>query len=157
MRLRQRPRLDAGTLVNERPGTHIRAFVFAFLGFFMLTGLLGMEIWPATGWRLYSTLRHEQRWGWDVVAVGGDGVERSIPFRELPAAYHGVTYFLAHFGDLSPAERESACTSLGAAARAGEIDVEAVRLYQIRTSIPTRPGEDAGPPHKVPRYECVVR
>jgi hypothetical protein len=137
------------------PGLGIRLFVGGFLGLFLLTGLIGVEAWPLTGWSLYSRLRHGEQWGWQVLAVGPDGGERAVDLQRLPAAYHGVTYFLGGFAGRPPAEQRSACLALGGAARMQypdtlEVAVDRVR-YRIRTDPDRPPGAPTG---RVRSYRC---
>jgi hypothetical protein len=130
-------------------------FVGAFLGLFLLSGLIGVEAWPLTGWSLYSRLRHGEQWGWQVLAVGPDGGERPVELQRLPAAFHGVNYFLGGFAGRPPAEKESACLALGGAARAKYPDtvglaVDRVR-YHVRTDLDRPPDPPTG---RVRTYQC---
>ena len=137
------------------PGRGRRLFVGVFLGVFLLSGLIGVEAWPLTGWSLYSRLRHGEQWGWQLLAVGPDGGEQPLELERLPAAFHGVNYFLGGFAGRPADEKESACRALGGAARsqyphAVELAVDRVR-YRIRTD-PNRP---PGPPTgRVRTYQC---
>lgn len=140
--------------VGQDPGRGIRLFVGGFLALFLVSGAIGVEAWPLTGWSLYSRVRHGEGWAWQVLAVGPDGAERAVDLQRLPAAYHGVAYFLGGFASRPPAEKESACRALGAAARRqypGTVGVAVDRVpYRIRPA----PGDAAGPGGRVRHHEC---
>ena len=141
--------------VEQGPGLGIRLFVGAFLGLFLITGLIGVEAWPLTGWSLYSRLRHGEQWGWQVLAIGPDGAERHIELQRLPAAYHGVIYALGGFAGRHPAERESTCRALGPAARAQYPDAVEVAVDRVRYRIPTDPDRPPRPPTgRVRNHRC---
>jgi len=99
------------------PGRGIRLFVATFLGVFLAAGLIGVEAWPLTGWRLYARLRHGDFRAWEVVAVAPDGHEAPVDLGRLPPAYHGLGQLLTGFEDLPAGEREATCAGLVAAAR----------------------------------------
>jgi len=139
------------------PGRGIRLFVGAFLGLFLITGLVGLEAWPLTGWKLYSHVRHGDFWDWQVLAVGADGAERAVDLRHLPAAYHGVPYLLKGFDGLAPPDREVACSALGVAARAQYDDVTGVAVDHVRGRIPVDPGNPPGPPtRRIRVHQCTL-
>ncbi|MEW6471734.1 MAG: hypothetical protein AB1679_05655 [Actinomycetota bacterium] len=139
------------------PGRGIRRFVGGFLGLFLLGGLIGVEAWPLTGWKMYARLRHGDFWGWQVRAVGTDGSERSVDLRHAPAAYHGVTHFLSDFEGLPATERQSVCLALGPVARAQHQTVAAVAIDHVLGRIPVDPG---GPPspstRRVRVHQCEL-
>jgi hypothetical protein len=136
------------------PGRGIRLFVGGFLALFLVSGTIGVEAWPLTGWSLYSRLRHGEGWAWQVLAVGPDGTERAVDLQGLPAAYHGVAYFLGGFGSRHPAEKESACRALGGAARTQYPDAVAVAVDRVRYRIRPTPDDAAEPGGRVRNHEC---
>ena len=149
--------IDADLLSERGPGRGIRLFVAAFLGLFLISGLAGVEAWPLTGWRLYSRVVHGDFWGWQVLAVGADGVERPVDLRHLPAAYHGVPYLLNHFDGLPEAEREAACAALGIAARAQYAGAAGVAIDHVLGRIPAHPHDPPSPPSdRIRVHQCTL-
>jgi hypothetical protein len=139
------------------PGRGIRLFVGAFLGLFLITGLVGVEAWPLTGWRLYSRLRHGDFWAWQVLAVGADGIERSVDLGHLPPAYHGVPYLLNDFAGLPVADREGACLALAVAARAQYSGVVGVAVDHVLGRIPVDPEAPPSlPSRRIRVHQCTL-
>ncbi len=139
---------------DDGPGRGVRLFVGAFLALFLVSGLIGVEAWPLTGWSLYSRLRHGEGWAWQVLAGGADGTERVVDLQRLPAGYHGVSYFLGGFAGRPPAERESACLGLGAAARTQYPDAIGVAVDRVRYRIRPAPDDAPDPAGRVRDHEC---
>lgn len=151
------PATDTDPHADRGPGRGIRLFVGGFLGVFLIGGLLGLEAWPLTGWKMYARLRHGDFWGWQVRAVAADGVERSVDLRNTPAAYHGVTHFLSGFEGLSADDRDATCRALGEVARAQHPGVAAVAIDHVLGRIPTEPGSPPGPSTRRLRiHQCSV-
>jgi hypothetical protein len=143
--------------MEHGPGRGIRLFVGGFLGLFLLSGLIGVEAWPLTGWKLYARVRHGDFWGWQVLAVEPDGNERSVDIRHAPAAYHGVNYFLGDFEGLSAEEREAACLGLVEAARRQYPDVAGVAIDHILGYVQTGPDDVPRPPsQRIRVHQCSV-
>ena len=153
--------MDTGRVLSEgeadvAPGRRIKLFVGGFIGLFLVTGLIGVEAWPLTGWSMYARLRHGEGWTWQILAVSPDGRERAVDLQQLPAAYHGVPYRLGGFAGRPPAEREATCQALGEAALQQYPDAVGVAVDRVRYRIRTGP-DDAGPGppgDRVRNHEC---
>lgn len=95
-------------------------------------GLLGVEAWPLTGWRLFSQLRGPVVTRFEARTVAADGTERPIPFDRLPHAYSGSGPALVRMAGQSPEQREVVCRSWAVVtARVTEVPVTEVRVYQL--------------------------
>ena len=122
-----------------------------------MSGLIGVEAWPLTGWKMYARVRHGDFWGWQVRAVGLDGSERSVDLRNTPAAYHGVTHFLSNFEGLSAERRQAACLALGSVARAQYTGVAGVAVDHVLGRIPVDPGGAPSPSSRRIRvHQCQL-
>ncbi len=151
------PAASADERPESRPCRGVRLFVAGFLGLFLLSGLIGVEAWPLTGWKMYSRLRHGDFWGWQVLAVEGDGTERHVDLRNAPAAYHGATHLLSDFEGLSSDDRQATCLGLAEAARRQYPDVAAVAVDHVLGRIPVDPDGPPPPPSRRIRvYRCRV-
>jgi hypothetical protein len=75
---------DTGT---ERPQPWARPFVAVLLAAFVTCGVLGIEAWPLSGFRLFSAPRGAVTTGWRLIAVTADGERVRINVSRLGAAY----------------------------------------------------------------------
>jgi hypothetical protein len=130
---------------DELPPRGIRVFVAAFLAAFVVCGLFGLELWPLTGWRLFSELRTDRQVAWRATAVHAEG-ETQVRFSELPHAFRNFSLVMRTFADLPRAEREAACRAWLEAARRERPEASAVRIYRIDWYLSHRHGSRDGPP-----------
>jgi hypothetical protein len=90
-----------------------------------------------------------------VLAVGGDGVERPVDLRHLPAAYHGVDYLLHDYARRPAADREGTCLALGVAVRTQYAFVTGVAVDRVLGRIPVDPGDPPSlPSRRVRVHQC---
>jgi hypothetical protein len=143
---------EADGRAGELPSRGVRVFVAVFLAAFVVCGLFGLELWPLTGWRLFSQLRTDHQVAWRATAVGEDG-ERQIVFAELPRAYRNFPLVMRTFLELPPAEQVAACRAWLDAARHAEPGTRRVRLYRIDWYLSHRHGPRDGP---APRWTLLL-
>jgi hypothetical protein len=90
-----------------------------------------------------------------VLAVGGDGAERPVDPRHLPAAYHGVDYLLNDYAHRPAADQEATCLALGVAARAQYPGVAGVAVDRVLGRIPVDPGDPPSlPSRRIRIHQC---
>jgi hypothetical protein len=130
---------------GELPPRGVRVFVAVFLAAFLVCGLFGLELWPLTGWRLFSQLRTDHQVAWRATAVGEDG-EKQIRFAELPRAYRNFPLVMRTFSELPRAEQAAACRAWLEAARRERPGTRTLRLYRIDWYLSHRHGPRDGPP-----------
>lgn len=135
-------------------GPGVRAFVTAFLLAVAVCGIVGLEVWPLTGWRLFSTVRHDRQVVWQAAAVGRGGTESVVDFEAFGRTYRGAGAIMAGFPDSDSAEREAACQAWARAGRVIDPGIVAIRVY--RTERTARPGRsDPTPPdRRALVYQC---
>jgi hypothetical protein len=136
-------------------GTWTRRFVAVYLAAFLVCGLFGLEAWPLTGWRLFADARTARQAGWQAVTVDRQGRETPIPFRDLPAGYHGDVQVLKGFGGLPERRKLAVCAAWVDAVRARGGQVEAVRVYQTTADTSARVGDRSAPPVRTLRFTCA--
>lgn len=143
-----------GSPVTHAPpvGRARRAFVWAFLGLFTLTGLTGLEIWPLTGWKLYIEVREAERTSWQILTVDDEGREEAADFERLPIAYRKAHSLVRTFPALAGSERNGVCLAWAEALHEHDPSVVGVRVYEARTRVPA--GPDA--PREAPRERQLV-
>ena len=127
-----------------------RWFVHAFLLVFAVCGLARLELFPFSGFRLFSAVRSAERQSWQLRAVDSSGDETPIRMGDLPLAYRNTTTLLRDFDELAPSERDPICAAWATPLREDGADVAVVRIYEVVTTL--RP--DAPPPQRRLAYEC---
>jgi hypothetical protein len=123
----------------------VRAFVAVFLGAFVLCGLFGLELWPLTGWRLFSQLRTDHQVSWQAAVVGEDG-ETQVRFGDLPRTYRNFPLVMRTYSALSRMEQVEACRLWLEAARRELPGATAMRIYRIDWYLSHRQRAPGGPP-----------
>jgi hypothetical protein len=140
---------DPGKPVSART----RHLVHAFLLVFAITGIAHLELYPFSGFRLFSELRGDERKGWQLRAVDADGGEVVFRLGDLPLGYRQAVRLIPEMDDMTQAERDEICNAWAGPLRARGLDVVGVRIY--RTVMSVRP--DSGPGEQTLRYECGGR
>lgn len=137
---------DDGPAVTPRT----RGLVHLFLLVFTITGVAHLELFPFSGFRLFSELRPAVRQSWELRAVGATGDEIPIRMGELPLGYRNSTALLRDFDDLHPTERDEVCAAWASPLRAAGTEVVGVRVYAVTGGV--RP--DAPLPERHLAFEC---
>jgi hypothetical protein len=144
-----------GPAPHERVSNLTRGFVWIFLTAFVLCGVVGIEAWPLTGWRLFSHLRTERQTAWQAVAVDDRGVERPIPVSNISPKYRGFVQLMQGFDADSDHERTEVCDAWRDAAVTQGGTVVQVRLYLRSWDALPRDGDrPAEPARRSLRYTC---
>jgi hypothetical protein len=131
-----------------------RRFVWAYLAVFLVAGVVGIEAWPLTGWRLFADARSARQLSWQAVTVDAAGRERPIPFADLPVRYQGNVQVLKGYAELPPGEQAAVCRAWADAVRARGGQVSEVRIYRIEVDLERRVGRRGAPPRRSLRYTC---
>ncbi len=134
---------------DDRVGRGTRAFVAVFLAAFAATGLLRVDVWPFSGWALFSHLRTDEVRGWLATSVDADGAERPIPFGDFPEAYRRQANLLKGFDGLSPEGRADLCRAWAAELVRTGVDAVEIRVYAT-----TRSARDPGGGRRELRHVC---
>lgn len=140
---------DDGPAVTART----RRLVHLFLLVFAITGMAHLELFPFSGFRLFSELRPAVRHSWELRAVDEAGDEVPIRTADLPLGYRSSTLLLRDFDDMSPAARDEVCDAWATPLRDAGTVVVQVRVYSVVRGV--RPG--APPPERHLAYECGGR
>jgi hypothetical protein len=131
-----------------------RWFVGAYLAVFVVCGIVGLEAWPLTGWRLFADARQARQPGFQAVTVDRAGHEIPVPFADLPAGYQGNVQVLKGFAGLSPQRQAAVCQAWATAVRSRGGEVVEVRIYQTVTDVSARVGDRGAPPQRTLRFTC---
>jgi hypothetical protein len=134
-----------------------RWFVGAFLAVFLVCGLVGLEAWPLTGWRLFADARQARQPGFQAVTVDRAGRETPVPFATLPVGYQGNVQVLKGFAGLPAGGQAAVCQAWATAVRSRGGEVAEVRIYQTVTDVSARAGDRGAPPERTLRFTCRPR
>jgi hypothetical protein len=121
--------IDEG--LERAASRRVRRAVHVFLLLVALCGLAHREVWPLTGFRLFSEVRTRQREGWALSTVDSHGVEHVLHLSELPVGYRNTTKLIPGMADRSGAERDAICRAWADPLRARGDDVDYVRVYAV--------------------------
>lgn len=119
----------------------VRWFVATLLGLLVLFAAIDVEMWPMTGWRLFSTIRDETQTGWVAEATDAQGNSRIVSYEELPLGYRNAAWRVADIRDASSDEREAVCNALLEAIVKVEPETTTVRLARDRAKLEKTSGE----------------
>lgn len=122
------------------------AYISFVVAAVIAAGLLRIEAWPLTGWRLFSYVRIDNQKSWQAVLVEG-GSEHEIPFGQMSAAYAGHVHVLNGFPKMAPPERAAVCAAWAGALRELDREAEEIRIYRIEWRLSERMGSRAAAPH----------
>lgn len=113
--------------------TRQRVFVWLLLGVLCVPGLIGFELWPASGWRLFSLSRDSRQTVWVLEAEVSGGDVRRVSLEDLPVAYRLADWVFADLPGSSAARREEVCIALLRATQAEVTsDVSAFQIVRDR-------------------------
>ena len=121
------PTVDGTTDVAEvpRPARWLVGVVLALL---LVPGVIGFDLWPLTGWRLFSLSRDADQNRWVVQAVDGDGEVSTVSLEELPLGYRHAEWVMAELPRSSEARQVDVCRALAGAVADVRPEVVEVRL-----------------------------
>ena len=123
---------DRGSLGEDADpvGRGVVWFVRIFLAVTLACAVLGLEAWPFTGFRLFSSLRTESQTVWQADAVGALGRETLVDFNSLPRAYQGFPLLMPGMSSLSSQEQTATCEAFLQELRSRDPSVSALRIYK---------------------------
>jgi hypothetical protein len=121
---------------------------------FVVAAVGNLNLWPLTGWRLFSTVRGPTQAGWEAVVVSRDGAEQPLPFHRLPRGYRGGLHVLQEFPRLPDDERRSVCSAWLDGVRGVGLDVAAVRVVRTRSTVSLGGSPPTTTKARETYYEC---
>jgi hypothetical protein len=142
--------MAAAAKVDVVPARGVRAFVWTFLAVFVVCGVAGLNLWPFTGWHLFSHVRTDRITAWEITTVDGVGQELAVAFADLHAGYRSSSHVAAGLAGLSEAQRLDVCRAWASADPERRHVVE-VRVYAIEESL-----RDPGVRTRQLRHACKV-
>ena len=109
-----------------------RSLTWGLVAAVAISGITGIEAWPLTGWRLFSSRRQPVSLGYEARAVDRAGREAPVPFDRLPSGYSGWDPLLERMAGQDGTERDRVCAAWAAAtADLTGAPVAEVRVYRV--------------------------
>lgn len=93
----------------DGPRPAVRLAVYAFLAAVVACGLLGIEAWPFSGFRLFSQVRTGTQVRWELVTTDGLGAERPADLSSMGRGFRQSAHLLPHLAVAPPEEQAAAC------------------------------------------------
>jgi hypothetical protein len=121
------------TDADDGPTPGQRRFVAALLVLLCVPGLAGFELWPLTGWKLFSADRDATQTRWVLEAIDADGSTAVVDPDDLPYGYRNAEWPMSRLPGASDATRTDVCEALLDAAvdlRPATVAVRVVRDRQ---------------------------
>jgi hypothetical protein len=141
---------------GQRAPRWARWYVWSFLAAFAVCGVVGIEAWPLTGFRLFSHLRQEQQTDWQAYAVRPNGREIWLPMSRFPGGYNGFPLVMKTFSSISAERRSNMCRAWTVAAGGLEPGAVAIRIYILDRHLEPRRGRRAAfAPTRALAYTCT--
>jgi hypothetical protein len=148
-------RREIATPTVQRAPRWARVFVWSFLATFVVCGVVGIEAWPFTGFRLFSHLRYEHQTEWQAFAVSPEGRESRLRLSRFPGGYNGFPLIMKSFTSRGPRDRADMCQAWAVAAYGLRGRTLAIRIYAIDRHLEPRQGHaPAAPPIRALAYTC---
>lgn len=89
-----------------------RVLVAVLMVLLLVPGVVGFDVWPMTGWRLFSLSRDADQTRWVLEARDGGGDRRVVALEELPLRFRHAEWPMADLPGASPARRDAVCRAL---------------------------------------------
>ena len=119
--------------MDDGPTRTQKRFAVGLLALLCVPGAIGFELWPLTGWRLFSANRDATQTRWVLEAIDADGTRTVVDPDDLPYGYRNVEWPMSRLPRASEATRAEVCVALLDAtvdARPGTVAVRVVRDRQ---------------------------
>jgi hypothetical protein len=131
-----------------------RWFVRALVALFVVCGVVGLELWPLSGFRLFSHLRTETQQAWTARAVSADGREHTVRFGAFPAAFRGFGLIMQRFHSLAPDVRRDTCLAWLGEVRRVIGPARSLRIYRLSWAALPRDGDRPARIERSFAYAC---
>lgn len=116
-----------------------RLVTYGVTGLIVFCCLLGLEWWPLSGFRLFSSIRTENQISWEMTTVSSSGDETSVNLADLPVSHWGAHHVIPELPTMSMQEQQAAVLAWLGGANVTTGDVVSVRFYEVESQVPTDP------------------
>ena len=113
----------------------------------VLVTVAGIERWPVTSFRLFSTVRTDRSFVLELVAIEPDGTRQRVPISRSTKGSAGTAHQLGELRAAPPAEQRAKVTAW---MNAADMDLDRFELVALER-VERRLDPDGGPPLEVRR------
>jgi hypothetical protein len=132
----------------------IRSGIRVFLALFILTGLFEVQVWPLTGWKLFSHLRSVESSSLATMVVDRSGRTRPFDIGSMPA-FRNFSSIAPAFEKLSAVSEAGVCRAWLSSVQRVQPNVVGLRVLRVRqTLVPRVRGRPAAPPATSVVFSC---
>jgi hypothetical protein len=129
----------------EGPSRTQRRFVAGLLALLCVPGVIGLDLWPLTGWRLFSANRQPTQVRLVLEAIAADGSVSVVDPDDLPYGFRNMEFALLQLPEASDAKKAEVCRVLLDAAAVARPGTVAVRVaYDKQELVDTDDGYVVG-------------
>lgn len=115
---------------DDGPTRTQRRFAIGLLGLLSVPGIVGFELWPLTGWRLFSTIRDATQTRWVLESIDAEGTASVVDLEELPLGFRNAEWPMSRLPRASEATRAEVCGALLRATVRARPETTAVRVVR---------------------------
>ena len=127
--------------VSEGPSRSQRRFAIGVLVALCVPGVIGFELWPLSGWRLFSANRDATQTRWVLEAVDADGSTSVVDPDDLPYGFRNAEWPMSRLPRASASTRAEVCEALLGATVDLRPATVAVRVVRDRQELVEADGE----------------
>lgn len=127
---------------SVRVGVKPRLVTYGAVAIILLAGLTGRELWPLSGFFLFSYERTSRQQAWELVVVDASGAEQRAEFSQLPDNYSGYAQLMPKMLKMPEDEQQDAVAAWLDGLQLDD-DAVAAKVYLVETEVPTEVGQTA--------------
>jgi hypothetical protein len=144
---------DTATAHSGRVGWLPRLITYGAVALVLVAGLAGREIWPLSGFFLFSYERTAQQQAWELAVVDESGTERTVNLGDLPDNYSGYVQLMPKMLAMPQQEQQEVIAAWLDGLGVDASGVVAAKVYLVDSEVPTEVGE---PPVEESRSEMLT-
>jgi hypothetical protein len=133
-----------------------RAWVALLLVLLLVPGVVGFDVWPLTGWRLFSLSRDADQTEWALDVQGADDAARfeEVDLERLPLAFRNAGWPLAELGHEGESRRQDVCEALLVGVRMVIPDARRLAIVRERRHMRVVDGDPVIDEHRERIHTC---
>ena len=144
---------DTTSTDSVRVGWLPRLVTYGAVAVVLVAGLAGREVWPLSGFLLFSSERTARQQTWELAVVDASGAERTVSLGDLPDKSSGYVQLMPKMLSMPERDQQEVVAAWLDGLAFDAEDVVAARVYLVESEVPTEAGE---PPVEVSRSDMLT-